>query len=106
MNRIVSCIPARGEGKLFFRGQSSLYLLERPSKIKQLLFGDSCSDEPSLPTTAGRKSFDYDSLHFALSYFVQERSFLIRAFRWRRETRFTSDGEVTLYRRFARLITR
>ena len=58
------------EGGIFFRGQTQLYELDRPDKVRMMLFGDSCSSEPSLPTSAARKGFDYDELHFALKYFL------------------------------------
>jgi hypothetical protein len=69
----LASIPARGDGKIVLRGQPSLYKLDRPSLVKRFLFGESCSEEPSLPTAAVRKKFDYDSLHFALQYFTQEQ---------------------------------
>ncbi len=73
MREIVARVPPRGEERLYFRGQSSLYALQRPERIKRLLFGESCAIEPSLPTAATRNNVDYDSLHFALRYFVQEQ---------------------------------
>jgi hypothetical protein len=75
MSELITRIPARGEGQLYFRGQTSLYTLERPDVVRRLLFGDSCSDEPSLLTAAARWNFDYDSLHFALTYWVQHHLF-------------------------------
>lgn len=73
MQEVVASVPPRGEQRLYFRGQGTLYALERPERIKRLLFGESCAIEPSLPTAATRHNVDYDSLHFALRYFVQEQ---------------------------------
>lgn len=70
VERIVSDVPLHGEDGLFYRGQGRLYLLERDSAVRRLLFADSCSSEPSLPTAASRTEFQYDSLHFALRSFL------------------------------------
>ncbi|NEJ01297.1 FRG domain-containing protein [Rhizobium ruizarguesonis] len=69
---IAADIPQHSEEGVFFRGQSKLYTVPRADRIKPMLFGDSTSREPSLPTAAARHGFDYDSLHFALRYFVQD----------------------------------
>ena len=73
---IIGRIPVRDpKNGLFFRGQSSLYRLNRPDRVKRLLFADSCAFEPSVPTAAGRHRFDYDSVHFALRHYLQYRHF-------------------------------
>lgn len=73
MLNLVSKIPKRGSGELFFRGQTKCYSIYRTNKVKKLLFGESTSNEPSLITSASRNNFNYDNLHFALKfYFGQE----------------------------------
>jgi hypothetical protein len=71
----VARVPIRDTNGVFFRGQTSFYQIERDNAIKRLLFADSCSIEPSLVTSAARKRFNYDELHFALRHFVQEHIF-------------------------------
>lgn len=66
-------IPLRSEEGLFYRGQGELHTLGRPDRVRALLFGRSNGREPSLPTAAARRNFDYDRLHFALRYFLQDR---------------------------------
>ncbi|MFT9323605.1 MAG: FRG domain-containing protein [Acetobacter sp.] len=70
--RLIAEIPLRAE-VMHFRGQSRLYELKRDPKVRALLFGDSTSREPSLVTSAARTSFNYDALHFALRYYIQDR---------------------------------
>jgi hypothetical protein len=70
IEKIVSVIPIRGQGGLFFRGQTSFYDLKRTSDVKTLLFGNSTSVEPSLLSAASRSNFNYEKLHFALKYFL------------------------------------
>ena len=67
-------IPDHNMGGLFFRGQQRLYRLQRDPAVQRFLFGDSCSDEPSLTTAASRDlGYDYDTLHFALKYFISDQ---------------------------------
>jgi hypothetical protein len=68
----IAKIPLRGNEGIFFRGQTSLYTLPRTEIVKKMLFANSCSVEPSLVTAAARTHFDYDSVHFALKYFLME----------------------------------
>lgn len=69
MEDIVSQIPSRGSGEIFYRGQNKCYMIQRNSKVRELLFGDSNITEPSLITSACRWNYDYDDLHFKLKYF-------------------------------------
>jgi hypothetical protein len=74
MRGLIELIPDHKMGGLFFRGQQRLYRLNREPAVRQLLFGDSCSDEPSLTTAASRDlGYDYDTLHFALKYFISDQ---------------------------------
>lgn len=90
----VAQIPVLGSTKIFFRGQTGMHTLQRDNAIKQLLFADSCSVEPSLTTSASRDlNYDYDVLHFALRQFAEQslyegdRKFIAeRTERWREET--------------------
>jgi hypothetical protein len=67
-------IPIHSKEGLFFRGQTQFYALPRHPAIKTLLFGDSCSIEPSLTTAAARDaSYTYDDAHFALKHFVEQK---------------------------------
>jgi hypothetical protein len=66
----IARIPERSENGIFLRGQARSYMLERSPRVKRLLFGDSCSDEPSLCSSAARLKFDYDKLHHCLRYYV------------------------------------
>jgi len=69
----VGNIRLRSKQGLFFRGQRRLYQLERHPSVRGLLFGESCSQEPSLVTTASRETgFDYDELHYALRAFLED----------------------------------
>lgn len=70
---LVANIPLRSDEGLFFRGQGKLHTIPRPDRVRRLLFGNSNGREPSLPTAAARRDFDYDGLHFALRYFLQDR---------------------------------
>ena len=70
LRTLAAGIPERGEG-IVYRGQTKLHLLDRPQPIKQLLFGASCADEPSFPSSAARQRFDYDSLHYQLLYYLE-----------------------------------
>ena len=70
----VACIPLHDDNGVFFRGQTRLYTLRRTSGVRALLFAESCSVEPSLITAAARQpKYDYDSVHFALKYFIQSK---------------------------------
>lgn len=71
LQALADSIPKRGEEGIVFRGQEKLHLLERPEPIRKLLFGSSCADEPSFPSSAARQRFDYDSLHFQLLYYLE-----------------------------------
>lgn len=68
----ITKIPIRNEEGIFFRGQTSLYTLQRTDVVKKMLFANSCNTEPSLVTAAARTNFDYDNIHFALKYFLME----------------------------------
>jgi hypothetical protein len=70
---LVAEIPRRSDEGLFYRGQGKLHTIPRPDSVRGLLFGSSNGREPSLPTAAARRHFDYDGLHFALRYFLQDR---------------------------------
>lgn len=70
----VANIPIHHDEGLFFRGQTRFYKIYRTSGVRELLFANSCSIEPSLVTSAARNpKYDYDSLHFALKYFIQSK---------------------------------
>lgn len=73
---IVSRIPKRGKGGLFYRGQTSFYPLKRTETVKKLLYNESNSFEPSLVTSSSRDNFDYDNLHFALKHYLGENMIL------------------------------
>jgi FRG domain len=67
-------IPVRDTAGIFWRGQPCLYTLSRDPQVRRLLFGRSCSEEPSLTTTASRqRTFDYDTLHFQVRLALQQR---------------------------------
>jgi hypothetical protein len=69
----IAKIPLRNKDGLFFRGQRRLYPLKRDGSIRKLLFGESCSKEPSLVTAASRESdYDYDFVHYGLKAFLEE----------------------------------
>ena len=70
---IISKIPQRDEFGLFYRGQSKLHLIHREQEIKKHLFGESCSNEPSLNTSASRINYNYDELHHSLKYFIESK---------------------------------
>lgn len=73
---IVADIPIRdAKNGIFFRGQTSFHALGRPPLIRQFLFGDSCSTEPSLPSAASRVRFNYDAFHFALRHYLENYCF-------------------------------
>lgn len=76
IEEIISLIPQRGQGGLFFRGQTSFYELTRTKNIKKLLFGNSNSSEPSLITSSSRNKFDYDNFHFRLKNYIAENNIL------------------------------
>lgn len=76
MLNLVSKIPKRGSGELFFRGQTKYYSIYRTNKVKKLLFGESTSNEPSLITSASRNNFNYDNLHFALKFYFGQETLL------------------------------
>jgi hypothetical protein len=71
LHALGAAIPKRDEEGIVFRGQTKLHLLDRPQPMKQLLFGASCADEPSFPSSASRQRFDYDSLHYQLLYYLE-----------------------------------
>lgn len=73
----ISTIPNRHSEGVFFRGQGRLYLLQRDPVVRQMLFGNSCSVEPSLITSASRYlTYDYDIVHFALKHFLEQKILL------------------------------
>lgn len=73
LKQIVAEIPIHDQTHgLFFRGQNKMYSLARANSVRAFLFGDSCSSEPSLLTSAARNKFDYDSLHYALGYYLEQ----------------------------------
>jgi hypothetical protein len=66
-------IPLRSKYGLFFRGQRRLYPLQRHETVRKLLYGESCSKEPSLVTAASREAgYDYDFVHYGLKAFLEE----------------------------------
>jgi hypothetical protein len=71
LSALAAAIPKRGDEGVVFRGQTKLHLLNRPQPIKRMLFGASCADEPSFPSSAARQHFDYDSLHYQLLYYLE-----------------------------------
>jgi hypothetical protein len=74
LESLVAAVPRFSDEGVFFRGQARMHYLQRDPAVKALLFSDSCSAEPSLPTSASRRpEFDYDRLHFALRRFVGQR---------------------------------
>ncbi len=75
---LAAAIPKRSDEGVFYRGQGMLYPLQRHPKVQRLLFGASARPEPSLVTSAARKRFDYDSLHFALRLFLEAELFGVR----------------------------
>ncbi len=101
LHELSARIPKRSDEGVFYRGQTSLYTLKRSHHVRALMFGKSRSEEPSLVTSAARMNFDYDSLHFALRFFVEEdlfgaagfKSVLSRAYqKWRKVSgRITCD---------------
>lgn len=97
---IVSEIPIRDEvNGIFFRGQTGLYTLDRPSSIKKLLFANSCAIEPSLPTSASRHQYNYDPAHFAMRFFLEHHVVpeLMYGREWRSEWRqATTDPELSI----------
>jgi hypothetical protein len=69
----VSRIPIHHKDGVFFRGQVRFHPLRRDPGVRALLFSDSCSVEPSLTTSASRDpGYDYDTVHFALKYFIEQ----------------------------------
>jgi hypothetical protein len=69
----VAKIPIHHKDGVFYRGQGQLHLLQRDPAVRAMLFADSCSDEPSLTTSASRDlGYDYDTVHFALKYFIEQ----------------------------------
>lgn len=93
LRRYVTQIPVRHDAGVFFRGQTQLHTLQRNDDVKKLFFADSCSDEPSLTTSASRDlHYDYDVVHYALRQFAEQSLYtsdrkLIaqRTERWREE---------------------
>lgn len=71
LRALAAAIPKRSDDGVVFRGQTKLHLLNRPQPIKRMLFGASCADEPSFPSSAARQGFDYDSLHYQLLYYLE-----------------------------------
>ena len=69
----IAKIPLRNKDGLFFRGQRRLYPLQRDDSVRKLLFGESCSKEPSLVNAASREpGYDYDFVHYGLKAFLEE----------------------------------
>jgi len=74
LRALTSKIPVHNPGGVFYRGQERLFTLDRDPAVRQLLFADSCSVEPSLTTSASReKEYDYERLHFALRFFLEQQ---------------------------------
>lgn len=72
IQQYVAQIPILSATEIFFRGQTAMHTLRRDGAVKQLLFAESCSVEPSLTTSASRDlTYDYDVLHFALRQFAE-----------------------------------
>ena len=44
---------------IFFRGQTNQYFVDRKPRVKEFLYGDCSAQEPSLPSTAYRRRFNY-----------------------------------------------
>ncbi|MEJ6979758.1 FRG domain-containing protein [Pedobacter sp. P351] len=82
MESLIKEIPIYDQNEIFFRGQTAMYTVERHENVKKLLFAESCSKEPSLPTAASRLRFDYDKLHFALKYFINESIEFNPIYKW------------------------
>jgi FRG domain len=75
LRSLIAEIPIHSENGIFFRGQTTLHTIPRDPAVKGLLFGTSRREEPSLVTSAARTGFDYDALHFALRFFIEQRLF-------------------------------
>lgn len=70
-------VGLRNTGKaLLLRGQPRHYELRRHPAVREMLYGDGEVDELSLPTSASRRSFDYDS--FGASFQLQLQSEIYR----------------------------
>lgn len=75
LREIAQAIDVHSDEGVFFRGQSRLYLLNRRERIKKMLFGNSCSLEPSLPNSSDRDKVFYEPLHYALRFYLQNYVF-------------------------------
>lgn len=58
--------------KLYFRGQTQQYYLERPDSIKRLLYGTLDAAEPSLRGAAPRLGWHYDEIHPTFQLILQD----------------------------------
>lgn len=69
---IVKRFPRFPDTNIFFRGQTRLYTLQRPSIVKKMLFSSDDVVEPSLLGAAPRRNLDYNLAHSALQLLVQD----------------------------------
>jgi len=72
LNEVISSVTAQFPDKdVYFRGQDKHHKLNRPTEVNKFLYGDSSVNELSLPTSASRNKFDFDSFNSAFQMHIQ-----------------------------------
>jgi hypothetical protein len=72
LNEVINSVTKQSPDKdVYFRGQGMHHKLDRPASVNKFLYGEAVVNELSLPTSASRKKFDFDSFNSAFQMHIQ-----------------------------------
>jgi hypothetical protein len=71
MERLKTTKHVPPSARVWYRGQTTPYFLNRPPAVSQFLYGVPTADEPSLPGAAPRRNWNYLKVHSFLSVMLQ-----------------------------------
>jgi len=72
LNEVIDSVTKQFPDKdVYYRGQGKHHKLNRPAGVNEFLYGDINVNELSLPTSASRNNFDFDSFNSAFQMHIQ-----------------------------------
>ena len=72
LNEVINSVTKQFPNKdIYFRGQGKHHKLDRPASVNKFLYGEATVNELSLPTSASRNKFDFDSFNSAFQMHIQ-----------------------------------
>jgi hypothetical protein len=72
LNSLAARLPEFNGRRMWFRGQTTSYLLKRTPLVARALFGREDVHEPSLLGAAPRRGWDYNEIHSPLQVLIQD----------------------------------